>query len=369
MAALGVVGVIGLLGSALSIFQFGRDNFPKKESSTSTVSHATIRIQVGLDTKDGLSNAGGDYPDVRIFNEGGEFIGSKYDTGKIKNGGFTDLKVDVKGQQPTYSLFSANNDAVCIAYISQTWPDGQQYGWLGNMAHCHSDSIPWYYSNIILDNKAMDCMWIDGNGDATDVTGFQVHFSEFTQKGDKFSVSQTQDILCNSGPPFKTYTNKDPNSITYWTLSHKRNTIPQYVASPVNINTTTPEKSTTASGNPLARDTRLIKSNKKEHCAVAICQDPSSAGPDFVNPEEGVFCCMKTKKSYPVCPPTTRAGDMSSYGPDNSTTPTNGTTYPPAPESGPCFDLEKNTMRGLVLKRGDPLIMPSVQGYNTIVEW
>jgi hypothetical protein len=36
-------------------------------------------------------------------------------------------------------------------------------------------------------------MWIDGNGDVTDVTGFQVHFPEFTQKGDKFSDTQTQD--------------------------------------------------------------------------------------------------------------------------------------------------------------------------------
>jgi hypothetical protein len=143
MAALGVVDVIGLLGTALGFVQFGIDNFPKKDPDTSTATAATIRIQVGLDTKGELDNAGGDYPDVRIFNEGGEFIGSKFDPGNIKNGGFTDLKIDVKGQQPTYSLFSANNDAICIAYISQTWPDGQQYGWLGNMAHCQVDSMPW----------------------------------------------------------------------------------------------------------------------------------------------------------------------------------------------------------------------------------
>jgi hypothetical protein len=175
--------------------------------------------------------------------------------------------------------------------------------------------------------------------------------------------------LCNSGPPFKTYTNKDPNTITHWTLSHKRNSIPEYVASPVNINTTAPVNSTYGKVTPLAYDTRLIKSNNKEHRAVTLCQDPSSVGPDFVNPEEGVFCCMKTKKSYPICPPTTYTRNIDSYGFHNFTYSTNGTTYPPATEAEPCFDLEENAMRGLVLKRDDPPNMPSVKGYAIVMEW
>lgn len=48
----------------------------------------------------------------------------KADPGKIKDGNQGEIKVPhyVKdsGQQATYALFSANNDAICVAYLTIT---------------------------------------------------------------------------------------------------------------------------------------------------------------------------------------------------------------------------------------------------------
>ncbi|KAK3901910.1 hypothetical protein C8A05DRAFT_34415, partial [Staphylotrichum tortipilum] len=99
-------------------------------------------------------NAGGDLPDVRLFNEGGEFIGIKVDPGSVGDGSTGTIKVEHKdqnGQQAAYALFSANDNAVCVTSISITWPNGDH------------------------------CLWIDSNG-GQQQTGFQVHFPEFVSK-------------------------------------------------------------------------------------------------------------------------------------------------------------------------------------------
>lgn len=100
-----------------------------------------VRFQVGLDSDGGLTNAGGDIPDIRLFNEVGEFLGGRYDPGYIEDGTTgSDVKVTQKSeQQTTYALFSANDDAVCLAYISIVWPDEQKHGWLGSWGRqlCH----------------------------------------------------------------------------------------------------------------------------------------------------------------------------------------------------------------------------------------
>lgn len=125
--------VIGVIGSILTIFSFLQDNFADDDGSPND---SKMRIAVGLDGTEGLDNAGGDYPDVRLFNEVGDFIGSSYDPGYITDGTVYDLTITQSvGQQPTYALFTGNVDAVCIAYAAQTWPDGQKYGWVGTWGH------------------------------------------------------------------------------------------------------------------------------------------------------------------------------------------------------------------------------------------
>ena len=158
--AAGIFEAIGLVSGLLGIVQFGIDNFAEPESTGST-----IRVAVGLDYDGGLSNAGGDLPDMRLFNEAGEFIGMVADPGdKLERGGFDDVFVKHKGdstQQATYTLFSANDDAICIAYASITWPDGDQYAWVGDWGR--QCGATWYYSNRYISGTSTkpDCMWID----------------------------------------------------------------------------------------------------------------------------------------------------------------------------------------------------------------
>lgn len=128
-----MANVLGVVGSIFTIFSFLADNFADNDGSPSD---SKMRIAVGLDGTKGLSNAGGDYPDVRLFNEVGEKLGARYDPGYIEDGTVYDLTIQQSvGQQPTYALFTGNTDAVCIAWISQTWPDGQKYGWVGTWGH------------------------------------------------------------------------------------------------------------------------------------------------------------------------------------------------------------------------------------------
>lgn len=124
-----IINVIGVLASVLGIVQFGEDNFGGQDSGGSVV-----RIQVGLDNGSGLSNSGGDMPDVRLFNEVGEFLGATYDPGHIDDGTTgSDIKISqTSEQQATYGLFTTNDDAICIAYLSIVWPDEQKFGWTGD---------------------------------------------------------------------------------------------------------------------------------------------------------------------------------------------------------------------------------------------
>ena len=50
------------------------------------------------------------------------------------------------GEEPTYLQVLGKDDAVCIAYIGQTWPDGQQRGWLGDVGR--GCGKRWFYSNV-----------------------------------------------------------------------------------------------------------------------------------------------------------------------------------------------------------------------------
>lgn len=94
-----------------------------------------VRIQVGLNRAGGLSSADGDLPDVRLFNEAGEFLGGKYDPGSIDDGTAKDIKIKQSAeQQAAYGLFTSNDNAICIAILSIVRPDEQRFGWTGDWA-------------------------------------------------------------------------------------------------------------------------------------------------------------------------------------------------------------------------------------------
>ncbi|KAI0873665.1 hypothetical protein GGS24DRAFT_517375 [Hypoxylon argillaceum] len=314
-----VVDIVAFLGGLLGVIGFAKENVPDQKAVGST-----IRVTVGLDAQGGLNNAGGDLPDIRLFNEAGGFLGMVADPGKVKSGSFGDITVkhdDRSGQQATYALFSANNDAICIAYTSITWPSGDHYAWVGDWGEkCGGH---WYYSNVYLAGSGIrpECFWIDANNDEPQ-TGFQIHWPEFVKKpGDPIPASPIDknpevDYICNSGVPFKmhTYPDKDPHSINYWPPTTGRRSLPENQMPDIATSYGPPKHSLSArfqssQGHSKSNQTTtsqrmkgsLVIGDDVQHSAEGLCASATSSGPDFLNKRTGVFCRMSDKTTWPVC--------------------------------------------------------------------
>ena len=97
------------------------------------------RIAIGMNDYDGMQSDG-EAPDIRLWAKNGEFVGihSDHQGGEkiwIPDGSFVDIDVHhehLNTKQSPYALFSGNDNAICIAYIEQIWPDGQDFAWVGN---------------------------------------------------------------------------------------------------------------------------------------------------------------------------------------------------------------------------------------------
>lgn len=118
--------------------------------------HSLLRIGIGLN-KTSTESLGGTIPSIKVWNEDkvqiGQALGSP--ATYVENGTFTTVTVHHDDgytfQQPAYVEVSGGPDAVCIAYVAQTWPDGTQLGWLGDMGKfCGAE---WYYSNVFISTK------------------------------------------------------------------------------------------------------------------------------------------------------------------------------------------------------------------------
>ncbi|KAK0649828.1 hypothetical protein B0T16DRAFT_457202 [Cercophora newfieldiana] len=300
------VEVIGLLSSGL-----GLDNFAPNEETGSVV-----KISVGLDGN-GLSEAGGDLPDVRLFNNFGEFLGLAVDTGTIGDGSTGEVKVaHSDGQQAAYTLFSANGNAICIATASITWADGSQYGWHGDWAQeCLYD---WYYSNIFISgtSKQPKCLWIDANGDRP-YTGFQIHWPAFAptippnlRSPDDEKVTEiTVADICSGGPAFRAV------KTIFATPSPRRSVSRLFKRAPKPATTKftpIPRFAATNSTNSTSHSSRskfkdlIILDHNPNHSARELCESLTSRGPDFASYVESLFCRMSDKTLWPFCDNNTR---------------------------------------------------------------
>lgn len=69
----------------------------------------------------------------------------------ITPGSFVDIVIKQKegpGEQATSLQIIPTTNALCIAYITQTWADGTHRGWMGDIGRgCHKE---WYYSNMVV---------------------------------------------------------------------------------------------------------------------------------------------------------------------------------------------------------------------------
>ncbi|KAI0399197.1 hypothetical protein F4802DRAFT_611085 [Xylaria palmicola] len=279
------VEILGVINEILSLVKFGTGDVPQGRSS----GKSRVRIILGLDLKTphgGETGMGGDIPDIYLWNEIGGFLGVAPDPGKVQQGRVTDVTVKHRpgaGEQATYTLFSANDDAVCIASAAITWPDGGMYGWVGDWGHQCGGS--WYYSNIyVAGTHKPDCLWI-GTGDHQPQTGFQVHWPDFVNTrdwGNSTPEERTQkiDYLCKKQVPFgfRTHSEVHPRSLIYW-KAH------------------TPEEG----GQDERNGTAVAYGPKKPAHKWGLCESETSYGPDFVDVKTGTFCRMSDKSLWPTC--------------------------------------------------------------------
>ena len=150
------MNVLSIFSAALGLVGFIETQIP---DNLHLGEHSTLRVQVGLagpnpnKTTEVSSQMDGTVPLVLAFNENGDWIGhsDRHDKRMILDGSFEDLVVIQDrgpGQQATYLQVIARNNAICVAFLTQTWADGSHRGWVGDYgAYCGMD---WFPSNIII---------------------------------------------------------------------------------------------------------------------------------------------------------------------------------------------------------------------------
>ncbi|GAB1319680.1 hypothetical protein MFIFM68171_09890 [Madurella fahalii] len=187
-------GVLGLivftLGTAVTIVSYSQDQIPTSDSGTAAVSYVIANDGANGD----LTSAGGNKPDIQMWDETGEFIAIETQDDEYSEEGWTTYTTDVSTREaPTYTLFTGNDDAICIAWAGISFPGGdQKFGFHpGQWAYACSNygngdgggmRTRYYAGTSVLgldeNEETVYCAWVDRNGDM-ETTGFQVHWPEF----------------------------------------------------------------------------------------------------------------------------------------------------------------------------------------------
>ena len=114
---------------------------------------SVVRIAVAHnDNKNGPTQADGRAPSLVAFNEEEWFIGASEWVANehVKSGGYADVVVhqedDGAAQEPAYLQVLGHDNGVCVAYIGQTWPNGEQRLWLGDVGR--GCGKRWFFSNL-----------------------------------------------------------------------------------------------------------------------------------------------------------------------------------------------------------------------------
>ncbi|KAI1174387.1 hypothetical protein F4777DRAFT_554382 [Nemania sp. FL0916] len=303
---------LGFVDESLGLITLKDDFFPRNYWLG-----CNVRVTVGLDGG-GLTNAGGDLPDVRLFAEDGKFIGMEADWGPVQPGTYGDVNVDYRWiyQFPlAYTLFSANTDAICIAYTAVVCEMTPRMVWFGDWGWYCGGS--WYHSNVLVgDQKGHKCFWIDANGDQPQ-TGFQVHWANFTQRINSIPVPEDPaakkaraDEICKTKYVFHMSENDDPHTIfvnnpieqnpdpgdNIHPSHSKRGYGPPKSSKSAKFRSRKNKKSTSS-----RMSNHLVISGTEKHSSRTLCDSDTSWGPDFLNMETGTFCRMTDKTHWSVC--------------------------------------------------------------------
>ncbi|KAF2444021.1 hypothetical protein P171DRAFT_494147 [Karstenula rhodostoma CBS 690.94] len=325
----GILGIVDLL-------------LPPPEIPTSPLQqgHSLLRFGIGLNSSVPQS-LGGTIPSVRVWNEEGILIGSAVGASSrdVQPGTFKTVEVvhndSYLFQQPTYLEIAGGSDAVCLAYIAQTWADGTQLGWLGDMGkYCGTQ---WYYSNLFP-----YCTWIGGPRPSTcsyysnrnkrqsgagsnqtsapscmtsaadalfTYSGFKAHMTDFGPVGvtNDFQVPDDPKSLCLH-PKLEWY--KDyrfvspaPSLKPLFFKAMFVNTlgILSLIKSAAGASVSQVSSWTHDEGPEVSFKARIIASHHAEHSSRELCTSTTSYGPDFVSFDERMFCDMTQKQLWPLC--------------------------------------------------------------------
>ena len=369
-----IVAALGLAATGFFVYPTIKDLIPNHD-----VDATIIKIQLGtmgIHGKDDLM--GGNTPNIQLWTEAGNLIGSASGGAIIASGGSATIKVlpnkGMKGTQASYIAVSAGgNDAICISSISVAWPDGSDaLVWLGDLGRaCVSDWSP-SVSRTGSGGEQSSCVWIDGDySNGLKYQGLGLHMTDFDAISNVATAfNDNIDLLCNAPARQKFYPQLRKDD---WTLYFQPPL--QYTADNTDVDPTkvigqgvdlNPELIQPAIRQALARRTyelerreaqpriredfaylneTLIHSHFPWHSAEALCKSKGAVSPDFVSHVEGMFCDMKTRQLWPLC--------------NNSTTPST------------CFDITTNTLNKSTtssnITKGD--VIGNTKTYGGVVTW
>jgi hypothetical protein len=106
----------------------------------------TVRIsagQYGLRNETDKIGFAGDFPHVMLYDGARRYLGRNKGKGQnphLDAGGFKEVSIwHEKGMDGVGSeymaLAASGDDAICINFITMTWPSGVQFGFLGDVGH------------------------------------------------------------------------------------------------------------------------------------------------------------------------------------------------------------------------------------------
>jgi len=327
----------------------------KTDSRSATV--VQIMTGDGNDTTP-LSNGGGDWPHVALWDQDGGRIGQDHKDGKIdqNNDPNKEGKYEVKHSQnggkyvdPGYIMLSQHgHDAICIASV-QVSNGAITSTWYGDTGYSCGQS--WFYSSrkFGADLSAPKCVWLDGDH-TNDINAKAVswHINDMIPASDKIAMYNSNiDYLCKATARFSFWGDLLPDSlIPFYTpkLEYNLDSVSGGEGADKDpdraLDKSVIDKSVemyrgghvkrTVSRAPVKRNLRrrghnhdprhLVVTEMQGHSARELCDHPNSYGHDLVSlGEDKGFCDMVEKRWYALC--------------DGS-------------NAGNCFDVEKRTLIG-----------------------
>ncbi|KID82326.1 hypothetical protein MGU_10356 [Metarhizium guizhouense ARSEF 977] len=240
-----------------------------------------------------LRGAGGRAPKILVFDNHGKQLGQTKKQAKCGDGEDHCVEVvkNIK-KQPAYALLLGQDNPICLASASVTYPSGDRYAWVGNWAHtCNK---PWYFSDIDAHHTngsvKLLCAWLGFNGYKDNYsTGIRIRFPEFA-KGFAGNGNNASYYCQDNNTALAFYNNRGPKFFNGDNAQEHK------------VNEKDKKEEKKKKGKRSAgMKTQSVRSYRAAHSAKVLCDSSSSAGPSLVSVHERSFCHMPDKVLYHFC--------------------------------------------------------------------